>query len=213
MESFDSARWCFRYNLVTNMALSWHGTNSGGKSSTLQVESYENTFTFTNLGTEAAYTMLCRGGTAVIWSNTVIQTTPNQVGSFAQFWVECASTNLEPTLPNWEVEYCPAQLFYPTNYVSPQQVGEGSSTNGAGESLWPVYMWGNSTPANGGYIYLGHDGGDSPFIQQGRDVFTNSIMPGYAPLVYPSPLAGGALTATALGSQVAGAALRNVIFH
>ena len=79
--------------------------------------------------------------------------------------------------------------------------------------MWPVYMWGNSTPANGGYIYLGHDGGDSPFIQQGRDVFTNSIMPGYAPLVYPSPLAGGALTATALGSQVAGAALRNVIFH
>lgn len=79
------------------------------------------------------------------------------------------------------------RLFYPTNYPSFEQNGQGSSNNA--QIYQPIYIWGNTLPASAFQsIILGHDGGDAPFIQQGRDIFTNSVMPGYVPLVYPHPL-------------------------
>ncbi len=187
MESDDSARWCFRYNNVTNFCLSWHGTNSGGKSSTLQTEIYNNNF-YCGLSGAPAFLFRARGGTSVIFSNIVI----NNGGVPSAFYSgveECAETNGSP--PVWQQETCPAQLFYPANYVANQQIGQGSSTNGiTWQSLWPTYIWSNNIPS-GMVIQLGLDGGDSPFIQQGRDIYTNQAMPNYVPLSYPNPLISG----------------------
>lgn len=76
--------------------------------------------------------------------------------------------------------------FYPTNYPSWEQIGQGSTNNQI--TTQPMYLWSNNVTASlfGSWI-LGHDSGDAPFIVQGRDVFTNTVMPGYNALVYPSP--------------------------
>jgi hypothetical protein len=81
-------------------------------------------------------------------------------------------------------------LLYPGNYPGPQQIGQGV-VNGA-PGLVPVYAWGNNFPGTTwGNYSLGRDNGDGPFIQQGRDIYTNSIMPGYTPLIFPHPLVTG----------------------
>lgn len=87
---------------------------------------------------------------------------------------------------DWFQEGCNPRLWYPTNYPSWEQNGQGSSNNAI--IYQPIYIWSNSLSASQFQsIILGHDGGDAPFIQQGRDIFTNSPMPNYLPLVFPSP--------------------------
>lgn len=86
-----------------------------------------------------------------------------------------------------ETKSASSRLFYPTNYPSFEQNGQGSANNA--QISQPIYIWGNVFAASQFQgIILGHDSGDSPFIQQGRDIFTNTVMPGYTPLAYPHPL-------------------------
>lgn len=278
-ESQAGGRVTFRHNISTNMAVSWHGANSGSKQSTCQVEVYNNTFMFVTNNNVASYVMLSRGGSAVIYSNTITENQSSEIATIGQFWVECAATNSASTniIPNgatysgsgfytipvlintnhyqmwvgandkgyafgptsggassatwyaalfnniassqtngylyltgiigapvtayirwvdsdtWYVDYCTNQLFYPTNYVAFQQIGQGASTNAVQQTNYPDYMWSNTIPTTLPYppFSLGHDGGDAPFIQQGRDVFTNQPMPGYTALVYPHPFDTG----------------------
>ncbi len=203
VESDDAARWCFRYNQVTNMCCSWHGTNSGGKSSTLQTEVYGNVFTYTNLSSTAGFVLLSRGGTCLIWSNTIIAANSSQIGTFATFWVECAAM-----ISN--TEFCAMPLGYPQNYPAPQQIGQGSATNFGWQTNWPTYIWSNTTPSFAGGIGLGHDAGDAPFIVQGRDIFTNSAMPGYVPMPFPNPLIG---QAGVVGTLFQNTIVRNIIIR
>ena len=136
-----------------------------------------------------SYLYLQRGGTAVLWSNTVCGATSFwNLGSVCQFWVECAASSI------WQAEWCPAQLLYPTNYPAPEQIGQGVVNGTAG--YVPTYIWGNSFPGTTwGNFTLGRDSGDGPFIKQGRDIFTNSVMPNYTPLVFPHPLVASGGTA------------------
>jgi hypothetical protein len=121
-----------------------------------------------------------RGGTVLVFSNTIGQAQANLWGMGFRFSVECASAS-------WSSESCPSQLAYPANYPAYEQIGQG---NIGGTILTvPIYCWSNSVPATTWGTYaLGMDSYDALFIQQGRDIYTNSIMPGYAPLVYPHPL-------------------------
>lgn len=183
VEGQSGARICLRNNQITNFCASWHGTNSGTHSSTLQVEAYNNTF-YDGLTNTPPFQFLARGGTFVIFSNTVVND-GGVCSALVKCEDECAATNGSP--PLWEQVFCPAQLMYPGDYVSPQQIGQGSATNGAWQSSWPAYIWSNNCPSSMA-IQLGNDGGDGAFIQQGRDIFTNQPMPGYSPLVYPHPL-------------------------
>jgi hypothetical protein len=192
-EAMGGARMTIRYNNITNIPESFHGYNSGARSSTLQVEMYQNNWTLNDPNNTLAYLYLHRGGTSVIWSNTVSEVSFWCLGSVCQFWVECASSD-------WQSEYCPAQLLYPANYPALQQVGQGV-VNGAPGTV-PVYAWGNNFPGTTwGNFALGMNT-DSQFIQQGRDIFTNSVMPNYVPLVYPHPLvaSGGTLPGNFGGS-------------
>ncbi|HUC84523.1 MAG TPA: hypothetical protein VL970_04955, partial [Candidatus Acidoferrales bacterium] len=164
---------------------------SGAHSSTLQIECYENNWMLNDTSYTMSYVYLQRGGTSVIWSNNVTTTSFWNLGGVCQFWVECAAISL------WQEEWCTSQLLYPQDYPAPEQIGQGV-VNGAAGSV-PVYIWGNNFPATTwGNFALGRDSGDAPFIQQGRDIFTNSVMPNYTPLVYPHPLvtAGGGGSST-----------------
>ena len=280
-EGDGGERICIRYCNITNIPQSTHGAQSGSQCGMLQEEFYENhcVFSGTNDEDTANYCFLLRGGSAVVWSNTVL----NQmaagifgIGIWGKFWDECAGTNSAyqnflpsgaaynssgyyiytitndtpylfwggpndvgfafstnntgtttatyttiennegfvslptnfPTLylylkgtPSqpvtcgirnisgdlWYQEGCNPRLFYPTNYPSLNQIGQGVVNLQQGYQ--PVYIWSNSLPvAQFGNFALGDDSGDAAFIQQGRDIFTNSVMPGYVPLVFPSPM-------------------------
>ena len=183
VEAMGGARLTIRYNNITNIPESVHGFNSGAKSSTLQVEMYENNWMLNDTGNTMSYLYLQRGGTAVVWSNSVVVTGAWNLGGVCQFWVECAASI-------WQSEWCTSQLQYPGDYPALQQIGQGV-VNGA-PGLVPVYCWGNNFPGTTwGNFGLGRDGGDASFIQQGRDIYTNSVMPNYTPLVFPHPLDTG----------------------
>lgn len=71
-DGLQGARFCFRYNDVTNGGVHYHGTDSGGRlRSTRAVEIYGNRIVCTN-ASPVIYAMDLRGGTGVIYSNTFI---------------------------------------------------------------------------------------------------------------------------------------------
>jgi hypothetical protein len=181
VEAMGGARLTIRYNNITNIPQSTHGIQSGARSSTLQIECYENNWMLNDTTHTMSYLFLQRGGTSVIWSNTVADTSFWNLGGVCQFWVECAATSL------WQEEGCGSQLQYPSDYPGSEQIGQGVVNGAAGPV--PVYIWGNNFPGTTwGDFALGRDLGDVQFIQQGRDIYTNSVMPNYTPLIYPHPM-------------------------
>jgi hypothetical protein len=182
VESQGSARWVFRYCTATNISISTHGIASGAKDGTEQVEIYKNQFLYNdqNPPGDIPYVGYFRGGSMVICSNVIVNLTPGDMSVGFRFLVDCATTE-------WQQEFCTTQQFYPADYPAYQQIGQGSCTNGITclQTNWPVYCWSNNMASL--TISLGLDA-DGPFIQQGRDIFTNQLASWYNPLVYPHPL-------------------------
>jgi hypothetical protein len=173
------ARVVIRQCNLTNNDITFHGIASGASDGTQQVEFYQNYFYTDETLNGFPWVMWLRGGTGLIFSNTVRQSTAGLLGTCWRFSVECASSQ-------WQAEHCLTLQQYPADYPASQQIGRGVA--GASEGSVPVYIWSNTVPATTfGPTQLGMDT-DAPFIQQGRDIFTNSVKSGYAPLVYPHPL-------------------------
>lgn len=185
-DGYNGARMALRHCYVTNYTMGWHGENSGPGVSLLQAEVYSNIFDYPYAGGSFSFVINPRGGTFNIYGNTINTYGSNPLGEVFYCWDECASTQ-------WAVEHCPSQLMYPADYPSIQQVGQG--VVGGVQGLVPGY--GSNNKLNGTALFafwaLGLDASDAPFIQQGRDVFTNSVMPAYTPLVYPHPLVSSPL--------------------
>ncbi|MDR3561592.1 MAG: hypothetical protein P4N59_09180 [Negativicutes bacterium] len=182
VEGDGGARICIRYCNITNLAEGTHGFQSGAHDSTLQMECYENNFVINDsTGVHTMpYLFWQRGGTAVVWSNTIATTSFWNLGKVFEFTVECAESGA------WQAESCAQQLLYPADYPGYQQIGQGV-VNGAPGPM-PIYCWGNVAPGTAYGTYILGLAEDGAFIQQGRDIFTNTPMPGYTALVYPSPL-------------------------
>jgi hypothetical protein len=182
VEADGGARICIRYCNVTNLAEGTHGVQSGAHDSTLQVECYENNFVVndsTGIDT-MPYLFWQRGGTCVVWSNTVSTTSFWNLGKVCEFTVECAES------ANWQSESCGRQLMYPADYPGYQQVGQGVVNGAPGSD--PIYCWGNNFPGTAWGDYVLGLAEDNSFIAQGRDIFLNTPKPGYTALVYPHPL-------------------------
>lgn len=182
VEGDGGARICLRYCNVTNIAQGTHGFQSGAHDSTLQVECYQNNWVINDkTGVHTMpYLFWQRGGTAVIWSNTISSTSFWNLGLVFRFTVECAQSG------SWQAESCAAQLLYPGDYPGYQQTGQGV-VNGAPGKV-PTYCWGNKTPGTAYGDYILGLAEDTQFIKQGRDIYTNTPMPGYTALVFPHPL-------------------------
>jgi hypothetical protein len=58
------------------------------------------------------------------------------------------------------------------------------------QALEPCYSWNDKYLSTG--VSVNIQGAWSPTIQQGRDYYNNTPMPGYTPYTYPHPLVGGA---------------------
>jgi hypothetical protein len=200
VEADSGARFTVRNCCITNIPISTHGVASGAKDSTLQVECYNNQFYINDSKNTMPYLFWMRGGTCVVWSNNIATTGQWNLAKVFYFSVECASSQ-------WVAESCSNHLVYPGDYPGFQQVGQGV-VNGAQGSV-PTYIWNNVTPwTYWGNVALGMDV-DSVFIQQGRDIFTNSVMPGYTALVYPHPLvaAGGTVPSTPITTTSSGSVI------
>jgi len=189
VDGWGGLRVVLRYCNITNIVETVHGVNSGAPGvaqGSLELEMYENNWVFNENNPNNFNILLwIRGGSCYFWSNNIINAMgAGQFGinAWGHFSVECASTTI------YDPSYCPALLTYPANYPASEQVGQGILTNYV-HSYQPICIWSNSWP-NVGYnnFYLGTDSGDSPFIKQGIDIFTNTPPVSYTPLQYPHPL-------------------------
>lgn len=188
IDSYGGGRMVLRYSNITNFYFSTHGRQSGANDSSLQHELYKCNFHVNDTMNGMGFMAWARGGSWLIWSNTVTQSQLQLLsGGSWRFSVECAASF-------WASEGCAAQLIYPADYPAIQQVGRGVVAGAEGSV--PMYVWGNTVPAQNaggpiwGEIQRYSDGtvepptGDAPFIIPDREYFTVA-MPGYTPLAYP----------------------------
>jgi hypothetical protein len=203
--SSQGGRYVFRHNTITSNQIGSHGTEGQLYRGVRSFEIYQNTFT--NPGGIMDTCVIIRGGTGVIWGNTMHGSggaTGYKNGcsfynyrSFTTFggpWGKTDGTN------PWD------QNSDFVGYAAIDQVGRGMALDEirgnppinqrTGTAAWPrnqlepVYVWSNHwtpVPNNpGSYLVVPN----SPPIMIGRDVINsgNTPKPGYTPFVYPHPL-------------------------
>jgi hypothetical protein len=209
LEGYGGAKFVVRYNSTTNCGLGgWHGTDSGSYISPHSYEIYGNYFYYTSLPYAWDLVWNSRGGTGLVFSNTVAGITVPLSGFAMQNYRApgsvCQQTgNCGPW--DWMTGSNPYDgNSDSTGYPGLGQQGEtgpigGYVLTGAGSSstevLSPTYTWGNTALSIAG----DYD------IQLNRDYYTNNPTysngtfanfagsPGmsYTPLAYPYPLGGG----------------------
>ena len=192
-------RMVFRYNTLTNSFFATHGTETSDRYRGVRsYEIYNNTLTYpidpvTGAGAWA-FGLYLRGGTGVIFNNTftgfvsaIIMANYRSPGlnQTSPIWGLCDGTNA------WD-----ENVGLQTGYACLDQVGRGTSDLLVGSSptpAWPhqvsqpLYGWANTwNPVhnNPGALM----GSQSAVIQENRDYFTNTPLPGYTPYTYPHPL-------------------------
>jgi len=209
IDGYSGGRLVFRHNTVTNNNVGWHGTEGDRNQGTRTFEVYQNTFSSNVL---MARCVQLRGGTGVVWGNTVHGTggptgyvdfvTVLNFRSFTSYGAPWFS----PPGSVWDGN------SNPNGYLLIGQIGAGKEAdpvlrNGNGDPYngttgapgWPhcarepAYVWSNNwtpVPNNRGF-YIGVQA--TPQISIGRDVINNGSTPkpGYTPYVYPHPLVTG----------------------
>ena len=84
LDAYGGAKFVMRYNSFTNSGMGgWHGTDSGSYISTYGYEVYGNFMWYTNIGNHWDVAWDSRGGTGMIFSNTIAgqaSSLPNNLG-------------------------------------------------------------------------------------------------------------------------------------
>jgi hypothetical protein len=143
----NGARWVFRYCSLTNYTIGNHGADSGGSTnSCLQFEIMHNTFTVCG-GQGQDFCMFNRGGTGIMFSNTIVSLDNSGYNSVLKMgFFRAAPGN----------GVCAVDRVYPQDYLGTQQPGMGVSPGTQGldphfpNQPWvsvPVYFWGNTVSA------------------------------------------------------------------
>jgi hypothetical protein len=220
----DNGRLVWRYNLMDHAEFGTHGadTSSYGER---YFEYYGNTGVFYGYTDGSTFNIpngwvgLVRGGTFVVWGNTLPEISSQDYGTKADILmiVMNLQRNAGPD-PCWGANPSSAGQYY----HAPRQVGYGYVTGGGKASYppdsvsnastdsityvgdsEPAYIWGNSrqpltnvdTEDYGTSNTNGCSGSvdmTSNYIVSGRDYFNgSSAKPGYSPYTYPHPLTAG----------------------
>jgi len=194
-DAYCGTKIVFRHNTVNGTNVGWHGADSEA-TSCRAFEVYDNAFN--NTGSSIYTAVRARGGTGVVWGNTV-------TGNYDRFFI-LSAYRADPSYGGVPLGSANdgnfSQVGYAKYYPLLDQVGRGSfpeSTQWPKESSYtqvqyealdPVYQWGNN--------FLGNTAPtctvDLPFqstqyIIEGADYNDNTQKPGYVPLGYPHPLA------------------------
>jgi hypothetical protein len=187
LDAEGGARWVVRYCHLINAHQASHGTEGGLDRSTRQFEIYGNTFQ--NTTSRYANAIHNRGGSGVIWGNTV-------TGAFGKF----ATLNYYREFKTYTF-WGTANGRNPVDHNVSAKLVDGIDMPGAGRDAglnrsnpaYPsqiiegIYEWNNTI--NGGNAQL--DAEKYQFITAGRHFFNDTPKPGYAPYAYPHPLTGG----------------------
>lgn len=179
------ARVVFRYNTLTNSTYADHGADedSTTTNSCLEAEVTHNIFAVT-AGNSFDAPIRIRGGTAIIYGNTIYGGSDNHVISLNYYR---ATTGL---IPSGIID-----RHYPADYLGTQQPGMGVTLGAASQDpnfptmpwvSWPIYA-SNNVHASGS-LSFSFMGTDSSFAQSGRDFFTNALPAGYVEYTAPYPL-------------------------
>jgi hypothetical protein len=195
----NGARIVVRHNTIQDFQQVTHGPDSNGTTkSSLQHEYMHNTWTVTD-GVGAAWAMFIRGGTAVIFDNTL-----NKIGSgWYNNVVKC-----EYYRANANNGVCAQDRFYPADYVGTQQpgcgyvgvTGQDPKYPSAPWGSVPIYYWNNHI--NAPLSFSQFSGSTAGFMQLNRDYFIGTAKPGYTEYTYPHPLQAGATAALAPPSNL-----------
>ncbi len=192
----DNARVVVRRNTFNDSAIGSHGqeTSPWGLR---HFEVYNNVFVFHTSGgpypLNLNYWFEIRGGTGVIFGNTIPDISSQQWGAkdsitLEDFNIQRASNNI------------PCQTHYPSaRQIGQTWLGNGGYSyvdapiDGTGYGTDPLYIWNNTGGANaqnpGLNDYSPNQCGGviANYVKLGRD-YLLSLKPGYTPLVYPHPL-------------------------
>jgi hypothetical protein len=218
----DNGRMVTRYNLYNNSGIM--GTHGADTSNFGQryFEAYNNVAVFNAYSNGTTLNLndwfFLRGGTYVIYNNTIPAFTSQDYGSKPD--INMTVMNLQRNggpNPCWGQNTSNGAEFH-----APRQVGMGYVTgNGSandpavgvsssssdsityvGDSE-PGYIWGNTrSPLSATISDYGGSNCSNPdtstnYIVQGRDYFNGStVKPGWAPYTYPHPLRSGTSTST-----------------
>jgi len=180
-------RFVFRHNTVTNGYVEVHSLQQGRASRSWEI--YNNTFKQGG-GASLWVPLFIRGGTGVIYNNTVTGT-----------WGQPTITldNVRSVSTGYDYGVCNGGSPADGNQLSNgwpcrDQIGRGSDT-----TLWttqnqypsqtsePAYFWNNTAPGGAALGVYVHNNTDA-WIVSGRDFFNNTQRPGYTPYPYPHPL-------------------------
>jgi hypothetical protein len=169
------------------VSIASHGTESSGRGRSIRsYEIYRNRFAFEK-GREHFTAMFFRGGTGVIFDNTVtggyhafaLATNYRSRKSYAP-WGRCDGTS------KWDGNQ------EPNGYPAIDQIGRSTDAGpGTAQELDPLYEWHNLL--NGKDADIAVSGGPmvQAHIKEGRDYHDDTRRPQYEPYVYPHPLAAG----------------------
>ena len=197
MDFDGNSRAVIRYCTFNNSAMSSHGADTGPVG-TRHFQIYNNTFVFTDVGTETFgldYWFFIRGGTGVIADNIMPNMNSSQWGS--KLAIKMIVMNLQRSggpNPCWGAGAAGSQ------YPAPRQVGMGRVTGMGGQDSItyrgdsePLYIWNNVGNPVAGVVDYGGGACGSPdssadYIVHGRDYFNDGTpKPGWQKYTYPHP--------------------------
>jgi len=213
MDSYQGSRWVYRYNHFINGGVQTHPTGGSGRArGTRCFEAYENFFE----GTKNNFNVVwISSGTGLVFRNRVTPMTYDYFMTLHEMRRGPSSSNYGqlPTPAGWG--YCGLSVDGigsawdgnqdpNTGYPGIDQPGRGMGALLSGEfpnavntatgvisspdqQHEPVYEWENDWSGYGSKVAI-HE---PEMIQIGRDIMTETALPGYSPYVYPHPLRAG----------------------
>jgi hypothetical protein len=183
-------RYVFRYNTVTDTYLEAHSVQGENRAARTW-EIYNNRFIQANR--DMWVPMLLRGGTGVVFNNTVSGTWSNPRIALDNVR-DCESRDIAGMCngsSSWDGNQ-PGGSGYPCR----DQIGRAkdkyrwtATTPHPPQALDPAYAWNNRLGGNDVPFFQHNNCADH--IKPGRDYYNNRVKPGYAPYIYPHPFVQG----------------------
>jgi hypothetical protein len=204
MDANYGGRYVFRYNTVTDAYIEAHSVQ-GLNRAVRSWEIYNNTFNQISRGMWVP--MMLRGGTGVVFNNTVTGTWTLPKISLDNVR-SCPDGRDFGTDPGW----CTGSSRWDGNkasgYSCRDQIGRSTdqwlwttASPYPPQQLEPAYAWNNKFGTNDVTFYQHSCALSIADIQPGRDYFDNTVKPGYVPYTYPHPLTGVKGTTTTTTTQ------------
>jgi hypothetical protein len=211
LDMYNGARAVFRHNTVTNASIGCHGLDSGRYRSPVSWEFYENTL---NVTVPLARQFHFRGGTGVVFNNTITATAAISAGSIELNYYRATGTCIfrgykpwgfvtgsNPYDGNTDAYGWPAlDQIGAAPPTTPPNISDRPPADRSVQGRSPAYAWNNTkngvrypmraTSYPGTCYPSGQPGHPNiaSLIQEGRDFCNDEPMPGYTPYTYPHPL-------------------------